>query len=132
MQRSLTVISKVILCLVSRNKPPRNVLLCLWMRTLLLVLVWIHTLPKIAVDTTMVIIRTSVSGAWIVTFSVKWHICCTCCSILVSASSWLRSISSINLLEPSAFMQMHCSSETTCSRISSVLLFPSERKARHF
>ena len=71
MQRSLTVISKVILCLVSRNKPPRNVLLCLWMRALLLVLVWIHTLPKIAVDTTMVIIRTSVSGAWIVTFSVN-------------------------------------------------------------
>ena len=96
MHGNLTVISKVILC---RNEVSRIVLL--------LVPVRINWLPGILVDMAIAIIRTSVSGAWMITFLVEWYICCACSSILVLASSWLHSRSSINLLELSAFMQMH-------------------------
>ena len=109
----------------------------------------IHRSPEISVDMAMAIIRISVSGAWIIIFSVKCHICCACSSILLSASSWLYLRSSINSLEPSAFMQIHCPSKIiynfessmikiclshcdTKNRISSALLFLFERKALHY
>ena len=137
------------MCLASRNEASRIALLFLRMRCG-------HYFSGI--ENTQVtwkfgrygeaIIRASASDAWMITFLVERHICSACRSILVLTSSWLHSRSSINLLEPSVLMQMHCSWKATYNfapsmiklclsyrdtknTVNSALLFRFERKAPH-